>query len=297
MTSAGGDRAALVALLRRTGIGLPGTAERIELEGPAAVLAAALGAGSSLLPEDPTPLVAAAEREIEGWAARGLRLVTVLDSDYPENLRLVHDRPTALLVAGDATLLREHRAIAVVGSRRPSPEGRARAAAIASALTAAGHTVVSGLAVGIDTTAHEAALAAGGRTIAVIGSGHDHAFPPGNADLQARLARTQMVLSPFWPEAPPHADQFRYRNGVMSGLALGTVIVEASVRSGTRVQARLALGHGRPVFLARALLAQPWAAALAARPGVHVIETAADVLGVTAGLNDPGPLTGPVSTS
>lgn len=287
------DRAAVVALLRRSGIGAPGAAERIEREGARAALAEALGAGSSLLPEDPRPLVAAAAVEIDRWAARGLRLVTVLDADYPENLRLVHDRPAMLLASGDPGLLHTHNAISVVGSRHPSPAGRAHAVTIATELAAAGQTVVSGLAAGIDTAAHRASLAAGGRTIAVIGSGHDHAFPRQNAELQAQLAHTQLVLSPFWPETPPHPDGFRFRNGVMSGLTLGTVIVEASVRSGTRVQARLALGHGRPVFLARPLLAQAWAAELAARPGVHVVETAADVLAVTTRLDDSASPTDP----
>ncbi|MGH2909000.1 MAG: DNA-processing protein DprA, partial [Solirubrobacteraceae bacterium] len=95
----------------------------------------------------------------------------------------------------------------------------------------------------------------------------------------------------FWPDDGPSPERFRRRNAVMSGLGLGTVIVEASVRSGTRVQARLALAHGRPVFLRRALLAQPWAVELAQRPGVHVVDTAADVLEIVRPTLDHGPIT------
>jgi DNA processing protein len=281
-----GDRAALIALLRRTGLDARGIAERIELHGPRTELAEQLGAGTSLLPEDSGPAIAAAAAELVRWEHTGLRLLTVLDDDYPGNLRLVHDRPAALFAAGDLTLLGDPRAVAVVGSRRASPDGLRRAAGLASELAAAGYAVVSGLAVGIDAAAHRSALAAGGRTIAVIPTGHEHAYPPENASLQHELAATQAVLSPFWPQTRADAESFRRRNRVMSGLSRGTVIVEASPRSGTRVQARLALAHGRPVFLARALLAQAWAAELAARPNVHVIDRTADVLDVMERLQD-----------
>jgi DNA processing protein len=139
-------------------------------------------------------------------------------------------------------------------------------------LTSAGYVVVSGLAAGIDTAAHEAALATGGRTVAVIGTGLRHSYPPQNAQLQRRIAAEGAVVSQFWPEQPPTRLSFPRRNAVMSGCALGTVVVEASPRSGARLQTRLALAHGRPVFLWRALLDQPWALELAQRPGVYVID-------------------------
>ena len=135
-----------------------------------------------------------------------------------------------------------------------------------------GYTVVSGLAAGVDAAAHREALAAGGRTVAVIGTGLQHSYPPENAELQQQLAASSAVVSQFWPETEPSRAGFPMRNAVMSGLALGTAIVEASVTSGARIQARRALAHGRPVFLARALISQPWARELAARPGVHVYD-------------------------
>ncbi len=291
MSARAAAHVALVALLRLAGLEAPGVADRVERDGVHEVLARALGASASLLPEDPAPRLADARAEIARWQSAGLRLLTVLDDDYPPNLRTVHDRPALLFLAGDLTLARKASAIGVVGTRRPSAGGLAAGARMASELVAAGQVVLSGLAAGIDTAAHRAALEARGATIAVLGTGHGHAYPPQNTVLQAELVRDHAVISPFWPETGPSAARFRRRNGVMSGLSRGTVIVEASARSGTRVQARLALAHGRPVFLLRPLLGQTWAVELARRPGVHVVDGAADVLGVLEG--DPGELTGP----
>ena len=282
------QHAALVALARRVGLDSPGLADRVESDGPGLALAAALGAETSLFPDSPEPLLEAAHEAIARWRARGIRPVSVLDDDYPENLRTVHDRPALVFVSGT---LRppDRRAIAVIGSRQASEPERRAARTLAHDLVAAGHTVVSGLAAGIDAAVHRAALEAGGRTIAVIGTGHEHAYPPENAELQRTLAIDQSVLSPFWPETPPSPDGFRRRNGVMSGISRGTLIVAATQRSGTRVQARLALAHGRPVFLLAPLLTQPWAAELAERPNVHVVESAAEVVAVTERLHDPTP--------
>lgn len=281
----------VVALARTVGLDAPGLADRLEQDDPRAALAHELGAGSSLLPQDPAPLIAQARRQIESWERRGHHCLSVRDPDYPGALHTVHDRPALLWIAGDVVLAGRPRAIAVVGTRHPSEEGRSRVAAIAADLAGAGFVVLSGLAGGIDTAAHRGALAAGGRTVAVIGTGLEGAYPPENAALQAELARDHAVVSPFWPDDGPSPERFRRRNAVMSGLGLGTVIVEASVRSGTRVQARLALAHGRPVFLGRALLAQPWAVELAQRPGVHVVDTAADVLEIVRPTLDHGPIT------
>ncbi len=290
----GDDRAILLALLRRVGLRAPGVAELVERDGPQAALDASLGGSERLFGDDAAPLIERAHAELAAWRRRGLQVLTVLDADYPEQLRAVHDRPALLFLAGDTQLLHDHRPVAVVGTRRPSPDGRAAAEELGSQLTQAGHLVVSGLAAGIDVTAHRAALTAPGRTLAVIGTGHDHAYPPAHAELQAVLAAEHAVVSPFWPETGPSADGFRRRNGVMSGLTLGTVIVEASHRSGTRVQARLALAHGRPVLLRETLLGQSWARELTTRPGVHVVRDATDVIAVlerlhTDGLSDAAP--------
>ncbi|MGH2894829.1 MAG: DNA-processing protein DprA, partial [Solirubrobacteraceae bacterium] len=195
-----------------------------------------------------------------------------------------HDRPPILFVSGRLTAP-DARSIAIVGARRASSAGLTAATRLSDALARAGYVVISGLAAGIDTAAHEAALAAAGRTVAVIGTGLRHSYPPQNAALQRRITAEGAVVSQFWPDAPPTRKSFPRRNAVMSGLALGTVVVEASFRSGARLQARLALAHGRPVFLWRTLLDEPWAREVAQRPGVHVISEPAQVMETIERLN------------
>jgi DNA processing protein len=269
------DRAALVAVLRLNRRPWLEYAEAIERAGSALpVLQAELeGAGGqiSLLANDAESLLDRATAEIEEWEQQGLRLLTVLDEDYPENLRTVHDRPPFVFTSG-ALVKQDARSVAVIGTRRATREGLSTTTAIAEGLVAAGFAVVSGLAAGIDTAAHQAALAAGARTVAVIGTGLRHAYPPENAALQAQIAAEGAVVSQFWPETPPSRETFPLRNAVMSGVALGSVVVEASHRSGARLQARLALAHGRPVFLMSTLLEQTWAQEMADRAGVHVVD-------------------------
>jgi DNA processing protein len=265
------ERAALVLLLRTGARPWQHYAELVEEAGSAlAVLEQENGPQRQLL--DPHPDLQSAAGQIEQWRAEGLRLLTVLDEDYPENLRGVHDRPPLIFVAGE--LRREDaRSVAVVGARQATDRGRAIARRIAEHLVDRGFTVASGLAAGIDTAAHTAALARKGRTFAVIGTGLRRAYPPENAPLQRRLIRQGAVVSQFWPDAPPSRRTFPMRNAVMSGMTLASVIVEASQTSGSRMQARLALEHGRPVFLVRSLLEQPWAREFATRPGTHVVDS------------------------
>jgi DNA processing protein len=213
-----------------------------------------------------------AAEQIAAWNARGILVRSPADGGYPDNLRSLPDRPPLLFVAGQLTP-EDERSVAVVGTRRPSDAGLAAAREIASELVTGGYTVYSGLATGIDTAAHMAALRAGGRTVAVIGTGLDHCFPPGNASLQRQIARDCAVVSQFWPEDPPSRHSFPMRNALMAGISLTTVIVEASATSGTRIQARAALAQGRPVILLQSLLEQDWALDLASRPGVSVIDS------------------------
>jgi DNA processing protein len=215
--------------------------------------------------------------EIELWRADGMDLITVLDPGYPANLRTIHNRPPLLFVRGEL-LPADEDAVAVVGTRKPTPEGLAVAYEMAGGIAAADYTVVSGLAAGIDRAAHEAALERGGRTVAVIGTGLRKSYPASNAALQKRLGSETAVLSQFWPDAPPTRYSFLMRNVVMSGFALATVVIEAAERSGAKSQARHALEHGRPVFLFQSLLANDWARAYAELPGTHVVETAEQVL-------------------
>src|SRR6266545_59467 len=174
--------------------------------------------------------------ELDAWRREGITVLTVLDADYPENLRTVYDRPPLVFVAAELRP-EDSRSLAVVGTRRPTDDGIARARRIARHLAASDYTVASGLAAGIDTTAHTAALDAGGRTVAVIGTGLRRAYPKANAALQARIAGKGAVISQFLPDAPPTKRSFPMRNGVMLGLALATVVVEAGEVSGSRMQA------------------------------------------------------------
>jgi DNA processing protein len=153
-----------------------------------------------------------------------------------------------------------------------------QAAELAEGLAARGVPVISGLATGIDTAAHVAALGVGGRTVAVIGTGLRRAYPKENAELQHRISEEGLVLSQFLPDAPPTKTSFPMRNAVMSGYAVATVVVEAAWRSGARMQARLALEHGRPVFLLDTLLEHDWARDYASRPGATVVRDVEDVL-------------------
>jgi DNA processing protein len=231
-----------------------------------------------------------AERQIAEWEDGGMRLLTVLDDRYPENLRAVHDRPPLIFVAGDLTP-EDSRAIAVIGARRATLHGIDTARTVAAHLVEAGFTVASGLAEGIDTAAHTTALARGGRTIAVIGTGLGRSYPPGNGPLQARIANRCAVVSQFWPDSPATKQSFPMRNAVMSGLSLATVVVEAGETSGARTQARLALAHGRPVFLHEAVLGQGWARACAERPATHVVRNPEEITSAVERLTSPGALT------
>ncbi|HEU5157515.1 MAG TPA: DNA-processing protein DprA [Streptosporangiaceae bacterium] len=228
-----------------------------------------------------------AQALIERVLAQGVELITVLDEHYPLNLQLVYNRPPFIWVRGRLESA-SMRAIAVVGTRQASTEGRATAARLARELSGVGVTVISGLARGIDTAAHTAALDSGGRTVAVIGTGIlAPTYPAENADLAGRISEHGAVVSQFWPDAPPRRTNFPLRNVVMSGLAAGTVVVEASATSGAKMQARLALEHGKQLFLHEQLLKdQDWAKRYAQKPGVKVVRTFDDVLSSLATLVD-----------
>jgi DNA processing protein len=152
------------------------------------------------------------------------------------------------------------------------------AADLAHALTARHMTVVAGLARGIDTAAHRAALDAAGRTVAVIGTGIGRVYPAENRGLQNEIAARWLVLSQFWPDAPPQKRTFLKRNATMSGYGLTTVIIEAGEMSGARAQARMAVEHGRQVILTSWVARNQWAQRLIGRPGVHVAGSVDDVV-------------------
>jgi|ERR1700674_523638 len=215
---------------------------------------------------------------VSSATADGTRLTTVLDDDYPINLRVIENLPPFLFYRGE---LRPDDAysVAVVGTRSPSPEGLARAQRMASLLAARGVTVLSGLARGIDTVAHEACLDAGGRTIAVLGSGIRRIYPPENVTLAERIVAAGAVVSQFWPDAAPTSYTFPRRNVVTSGMGQGTVVVEASATSGAKMQARLAIEHGKQVFLLKSLVTEhAWAKKYLSRPRVYEVSDVDDII-------------------
>lgn len=269
------EQAALLVALRSSELSWPQIARRVEEAGSTSTILEELTSPSApTLDHQPLDLdtaVTAMCEEIEQWSAEGMGLVTLLDESYPTQLLMVHQRPPFLTYRGlpDPS---EINAVAVVGSRAASPAGLERARSVATLLCNHGTTVVSGLAAGIDTAAHRAALDAGSRTVAVVGTGLRHCYPAENRELQSQIARTGAVFSQFWPDAGPAKHQFPMRNGVMSGMTIATVIVEAGEHSGARTQARLALEHGRHVFLMREVMANEWARAIADRPNTTVLE-------------------------
>jgi DNA processing protein len=234
-------------------------------------------AQASLFAVEPSDDLETAAADLERWERSGIRMTSVLDEGYPSNLRMIHQRPPVLFLHGSDDA-RDATSVAVVGTRKPTPHGIEQARQLATGLVERDIPVISGLAAGIDSAAHRAALAADGRTVAVVGTGIDRVYPRENADLQEEIAARGLLISQFLPGAPPTKASFPMRNAVMSGYALATVVVEAAYRSGARMQARLALEHGRHVFLLRSLLQHDWARTYAERPGVTVVDTANDVL-------------------
>ncbi len=226
--------------------------------------------------------VAAHRRWLDDLATKhpDVRLVTLLDDGYPTNLRQAYDRTPLLFVRGHLDPDTK-RAIAVVGTRKPSPSGLDQAGRFAAGLAEAGVAVVSGLAAGIDTAAHEAALEARGTTIAVLGHGIlTPVYPRSNTHLAIRIASSGGgLVSQFWPTAPPSRASFPLRNVTTSALSLGTVVVEAGATSGARQQARKCLEHGRQLFLLDQLVThQAWARSYADRPGVAVVSNVSEVI-------------------
>jgi DNA processing protein len=190
--------------------------------------------------------LADAERELEKIRRMAYTLLTFEDPGYPRHLREIFDPPLVLYCAGRAEIP-DDLAVAVVGSRRPTPYGRALAEKLAADLASRGCVIVSGLAVGIDACAHWGGLRQG-RTIAVLGSGLDVIYPRVNRGLAERIAERGAVLTEFPLGTEPLQRNFPVRNRIISGLALGLVVVEAAERSGSLISAKFALDQGRGVL-------------------------------------------------
>ncbi|MFQ6329650.1 DNA-processing protein DprA [Nocardia sp. CWNU-33] len=226
-----------------------------------------------------------AVKDVAAWKHAPFRLHTFMDDTYPAQLRSVRQMPPAVFTHGQ--LLDDDAGVCVVGSRDASDDALQFARTVARELVSHNVSVIAGLARGIDTAAHQAALHAGGRTVAVLGNGLDHVYPRENRGLQAEIAEHGMLMTHFLPEYGPSRWSFPARNITMSAYGIATVVVEAGEKSGTRIQAREAVAHGRPVILnARVVQATTWGRALQNQPGVYVAESANDAVEHAVRLND-----------
>ena len=219
------------------------------------------------------------EHELERIRSAGITLVRYTDTEYPARLRAISDPPPLLYVKG-ALSPTDERAMAVVGSRSASDYGRRVARDLARGLASCGFTVVSGLARGIDGMAHETALNSGGRTIAILGSGVERAYPPEHDKLYQRIAEHGAVISELPIGTKPMAFNFPARNRLISGLSLGVVVVEATEKSGSLITASLAIDQGREVFAVPGEVgsSRSRGAHRLIRQGAKLVETVDDIL-------------------
>jgi DNA processing protein len=188
----------------------------------------------------------AIKKEIDQVIAKGFHIVTFSDIDYPPLLRHIPDPPPYLYVSG--TLSPQSHNIAVVGSRNPTAYGISATKRLSENLATLGLTIVSGMARGIDSAAHKGALSGKGKTIAILGSGLGKIYPPENRKLFDQISENGAVISEFSIQSPPEAHHFPIRNRIISGMSLGTVVVEAAKKSGSLITARLAAEQNREVF-------------------------------------------------
>jgi DNA processing protein len=278
-----------------------------EFGGPEAVLAATPARRRAAAADIPGSVVSAPDperlaRALAWLATPGASLVAWDDPDYPRALLEIGDAPPALYCLGRRELLARP-SLAIVGSRNATPQGCADAEAFAAALAAAGLTIVSGLALGIDAAAHRGALPHAGSTVAVVGTGLDRVYPARNRDLAHALAARGALVSEFAPGTPPLKANFPRRNRLISGLARGVLVVEATLSSGSLITARLAGEQGRDVFALPGSIHSPFSKGChrLIRDGAKLVETAGDILdelafpaapaaAVAVPHGDPGPL-------
>ena len=286
------ERAAWLRLIATPGLG-PRTARQLlsTFGLPDAIFSASISALLRLLPEplarliaqSPTAEVQSAIDATEQWlaAASDHALLTLADSAYPQALLATIDPPPALFAIGRVELLNRP-SIAIVGSRNATRQGSENAQLFARALAQAGVTVASGLALGIDAAAHRGALAADSdaSTIAVVGTGVDVTYPASNRTLTTEVRKRGVVISEFTLRTPALAHNFPRRNRIIAGMTRGTLVVEAALRSGSLITARLAAENGREVFAVPGSIHSPLAKGChrLIRDGAKLVESAQDVL-------------------
>ncbi|MBS1161698.1 MAG: dprA [Proteobacteria bacterium] len=219
------------------------------------------------------------ERSLAWAEAPDQHILTLADRAYPPALLEIPDPPCLLYVRGKPELL-SRRGLAMVGSRNATPQGLQTAENFAKTLAGHGLNIISGLALGIDAAAHRGALAAGGTTVAVIGTGADRIYPARNEELTRRIAAHGAIVSEFPLGTPPIAANFPRRNRIISGLALGVLVVEAAPESGSLITARLAAEQGRDVFAIPGSIHSPLARGChqLIKQGAKLVETASDIL-------------------
>jgi len=274
--------AAWLRLLETPGIGLESARQRLAPAG-------SLHAAAAQLPPPPATLPALIERTwawLQEDASHGL--LALGDADYPQALLQTADPPLLLYLWGRRELLGTPM-LAIVGSRHPTPQGRDSAELFGRELAAAGHTIVSGLALGVDGAAHAGALAAGatmlsaltvGTTIAVVGTGLDQIYPRRNTRLGHEIVDRGLMISEYSLGTPPLANNFPRRNRIIAGLSQGCLVVEAALQSGSLITARLASEAGREVFAIPGSIRSPLSRGCHAliRQGAKLVETPTDVL-------------------
>ena len=217
--------------------------------------------------------------DLDWLAESGHHLLVWSDPDYPPLLREIPDPPVMLYIAGNRQLLSRPQ-LAIIGSRNPTPMGRENANAFARSLARAGLVVTSGMALGIDGAAHRGALESDGKTIAVTGTGLDRVYPARHRELAHEIVEHGALVSEFPLGTPPLPENFPVRNRIISGLSLGTLVVEAALQSGSLITARLAAEQGREVFAIPGSIHSPQARGCHAliRQGAKLVESAQDVL-------------------
>jgi len=250
---------------------------------------AALAAPAALAALDSDEVAQAVSRAL-AWAGEpGHHVITLADDGFPRMLLEIADPPALLYAHGRVELL-SRPALAVVGSRNATPQGESNAQALGKALSDAGLTIVSGLALGIDAAAHRGGLAGPGSTIAVLGTGIDVVYPQRNARLAAEIAESGLLLSEFPLGTAPAGQNFPRRNRLISGLARGCLVVEAALASGSLITARAAAEQGREVFAMPGSIHSPLAKGCHAliKSGAKLVESAEDVLAELSGFRASG---------
>ncbi len=239
----------------------------------------ALGLDSCTVDYIKSPDWAAIDSDLEWLNQPGHQAITLHDPQYPACLKEIAGPPPILFIIGEASLLSKPQ-IAIVGSRNPSPAGKSTAREFASALSGVGLCVTSGLALGIDGSAHEGCLNVHGKTIAVMGTGLDRVYPARHRQLAREIAGSGCLVSEFPPGTAAKSSNFPRRNRIISGLSLGVLVVEAAIQSGSLITARLALEQGREVFAIPGSIHNPLARGCNAliKKGAKLVETAADIL-------------------